>query len=175
MDGEEGGVGVSVDLHRAELALIHMKRCAKRREEAEGRTSGIALPRLLMAEAEGWCAGKTCMQRPLTLKKRTLRSPPPTTSTPTRELGCQATSTTPFPAFDASFFPVVGFWWFASRSRCISIVPRCRAVREETKPSRVGRAMNDFVELRRDERDGVPDLIRFDAHSGRGWRRSNLE
>lgn len=34
--------------------------------------------------------------------------------------------------------------------------------------------MNDLLEVRRDEREGVPGRVRRLAHSGGGWSRSNL-
>lgn len=34
--------------------------------------------------------------------------------------------------------------------------------------------MNDLLEVRREEREGVPGRVRRLAHSGGGWSRSNL-
>ena len=34
--------------------------------------------------------------------------------------------------------------------------------------------MKDFVELSKARRDGVPDVVLLDAHSGRGCKVSNL-
>lgn len=108
-----------------------------------------------------------------TLKNLIRLSPPQTTPTGTRALGCQTKSTTPLPPPCASFLPVVGFAWFAFRSLCISIVP-CGRGDLELPAIGAELSMKDLVDEKRDERDGTPVRILPVAQSGRGCIRSNL-
>lgn len=110
----------------------------------------------------------------LTLKNRIRLSPPATAPTGTAGLGCQAKSTTPLPAPDASRFPAVGFIWFAFLCLCISMEPWGSGPREVPISEAGESSMNDLVEVKRDDREGTPFRVRLSAHSGRGWRRSNL-
>lgn len=70
----------------------------------------------------------------------------------------------------------MGLVWFALRTRLRSIVPggsggrargSCAEGREELE-------MNDLLEVRSEEREGVPGRVRRLAQSGGGWSRSNL-
>jgi len=87
--------------------------------------------------------------------------------TPTFELGCQATSTTPFPASLADRRFVVGFWWLALTSRLNS-----KLFGASGRDAFV--EIKDFVEPSKARNDGVPDVVRLEAHSGRGCSVSNL-
>jgi hypothetical protein len=111
--------------------------------------------------------------RPLTLKNLTRRSPPATAMTPTFGFGCHVKSTTPPPAPSASFFPVVGFAWLAFRMRRSMIVPCGNG--ERFAPILREGSMKDLVLAKRRWRGCIPGRERLEAHSGRGWRRSNLD
>lgn len=89
----------------------------RQRWDVQRQQCGVGVSVNLRGSATFVVAAYEVPALPLTLKNRTLRSPPATAITDSFVEGCQAKSTTPAPALDASLAPDVGFCSFAFRKR----------------------------------------------------------